>query len=218
MKTILFVFLISLNQLLFASDLENNLARQIHQLQKDWAIANYQTDENKTQAVFEKLTQNAQNIVSNNPNKAEPLIWQAIIISSDAGKNGGLSALGKVKQARDLLLKAEKINSSALQGSIYTSLGSLYYKVPSWPLAFGDDEQAEQYLTKALTLNPAGIDSNYFYGDFLLEQEQYQQATEYFNKALNAEPRVNRPIADTGRRIEIKQKLQSIKLKIEIGS
>jgi len=210
MKFITFLLLYSISQLLFASALEGKLASQIQQLQKQWAIANYQTSEDKTESAFKKLTQTAQQLVKNNPNKAEALIWQAIIMSSDAGKNGGLSALGKVKKARELLLQAEKINPSALQGSIYTSLGSLYYNVPGWPIGFGDDGQAEVYLKKALSLNPQGIDANYFYADFLLEQNKLTQATEYFNHALNAKPRVDRPLADAGRRDEIKKKIRII--------
>ncbi len=179
-------------------------------LQKQWAKANYQTDEKQLETVFKKLKQQAQTLVDKYPKKAEPLIWQAIILSSDAGKNGGLSALGKVKKARQLLLQAEKINPNALDGSIYTSLGSLYYQVPGWPIGFGDDEQAEKYLKKALEINPKGIDPNYFYADFLLDQKRYKEAKNYFDRAFNAPPRATRPIADQGRKDEIKAKLKAL--------
>jgi hypothetical protein len=56
------------------------------------------------------------------------------------------------------------IDPRALQGSAYTSLGSLYYQVPGWPIGFGDDKRAEAMLLKALEINPDGIDPNYFYG------------------------------------------------------
>jgi len=188
----------------------SNMQEAIYQLQKQWAIANYQTDATQTDKVFETLTQQAEKVVADFPNKAEPLIWQAIIISSDAGKNGGLSALGKVKQARELLKQAESLEPNALNGSVYTSLGSLYYQVPGWPLGFGDHEVAEKYLKKALKLNPNGIDPNYFYGDYLIEEGHYQQALNYLNKALKAKPRINRPLADKGRRSEIQDKIKKI--------
>ncbi|WP_198262700.1 tetratricopeptide repeat protein [sulfur-oxidizing endosymbiont of Gigantopelta aegis] len=188
----------------------DSLDDTIHSLQKEWAIANYKTAEDDLEKVFADLTSKAVNAVSANPDKAEPLIWNAIIVSTDAGKNGGLGALGKVKEARELLLKAEKINPEALNGSIYSSLGSLYYQVPGWPLGFGDDDQAEIYLKKALALNPDGIDSNYFYGDFLLDNDKYQEAKTYFEKALKAPARATRPLADEGRRAEIKEKLKTI--------
>jgi len=188
----------------------NALDETIHSLQKEWAIANYKTSESELEKAFEKLTIKAQDAVVAYPDNAEPLIWNAIIVSSDAGKNGGFGALGKVKEARVLLLKAEKINSRALHGSVYTSLGSLYYQVPGWPLGYGDNDQAEIYLKKALSINPDGIDANYFYGDFLLENGNYQEAKTYMNKALKAPSRQTRPLADAGRRSEINAKLKII--------
>lgn len=192
------------------SSFANDLNQAIHKVQKNWAIANYDTPENDTETKFAQLTRLAEETVARYPDKAEPLIWQAIVVSSDAGKNGGISALGKVKKSRKLLLQAEKIDPKAMNGSIYTSLGSLYYQVPGWPLGFGDDDQAEKYLKKALSINPDGIDPNYFYGDFLLEQGKKQQALGYFSKALQAKERPGRPIADKGRRIEIQQKIQQL--------
>lgn len=99
------------------------------------------------------------------PERAEPLVWEGIVLASWAGAKGGLGALKLAKQARDQLLRAEQIDPSALNGSVYTSLGSLYYQVPGWPLGFGDDDKAREYLEKALTMNPDGIDPNFFYGD-----------------------------------------------------
>ncbi len=39
-----------------------------------------------------------------------------------------------MKEARASLEAALKIAPEALDGSAYTSLGSLYYQVPGWPL------------------------------------------------------------------------------------
>jgi len=101
-----------------------------------------------------------------------------------------------------------------LNGSIYTSLGSLYYKVPRWPMAFGDKKKAREYLDKAIKLNPDGIDPNYFYGDFLLEQGEYAQARDYLGKALAAPPRPGREDADQGRREEIQQDIEKTLRKV----
>lgn len=193
-------------------NLEKGLEKGIQDLQQQWAIANYKTAESGVEKAFEHLSKQAEDLVKQYPEHAEPLIWNAIIVSSDAGKTGGLGALGKVKAARKLLLQAEKINPDALHGSIYTSLGSLYYQVPGWPIGFGDDEQAEKYLQKALALNPDGIDSNYFYGDFMLEEGNYKQAKEYLTKAMKAPARLQRPVADEGRHAEIKAKLKKVEV------
>ena len=98
------------------------------------------------------------------------LIWAAIVKSSWAGAKGGLGALSLVKTAKRQLEQAIRQNPSALDGSAYTSLGSLYYQVPGWPVGFGDKAKAEQLLKQALAFNPNGIDPNFFYGDYLLEE------------------------------------------------
>jgi tetratricopeptide (TPR) repeat protein len=212
-KLISFLLLFA-TSIYMSSVMANSLDNSIHELQQQWAVANYETPENKQDEVFDQLTAKAESVVKAYPEDAEPLVWEAIIISSHAGATGGFGALGKAKKAKKLLEQAEKINPDALQGSIYTSLGSLYYNVPGWPIAFGNDEKAEALLKKALTMNPDGIDPNYFYGNFLLDQGRYSESMDYLQKALNAPPRPNRPLADKGRKIEIKRALQTVKEKI----
>ena len=183
-------------------------------LQEGWAKANYATPQAEKEAAFTRLTDEATTFVSAYPAQAEPLVWKAIILSTHAGVKGGLSALGMVKQARELLLAAEKINADVLDGSIYTTLGSLYYKVPGWPLGFGSKSEAAKYLQKALALNPEGIDQNYFYGDFLHAQGNDQEAATYLRKALAAKPRPHRPLADKGRRADVAFLLREVEARL----
>ena len=67
---------------------------------------------------------------------------------------GGLGALSLAKDAKKALEQALEIDPRALDGSAYTSLGSLYYQVPGWPIGFGNDEKARELLLKALEINP----------------------------------------------------------------
>jgi tetratricopeptide (TPR) repeat protein len=183
------------------------LVQDIRHLQDGWAAVSYQTAEKQQDKAFVRLTAEADQVVARHQGRAEPLVWKAIILSSHAGAVGGLGALGKVKEARRLLEQAETIDPEALDGSVYTSLGSLYYQVPGWPVGFGDDKQAEKYLKRALSVNPDGIDPNYFFGDYLLEQKRYQEAADYLEKALRAPDRPQRTVADEGRRTEARTKL-----------
>lgn len=175
----------------------------IEKLQHDWATANYQTPEANKEDAFKKLSEQAHQLSAVHPGRAEPLIWESIIVSGYAKAKGGLGALGLAEKSRDLMLAAEKINPQALNGSIYTTLGSLYYKVPGWPIGFGNKSKAREYLEKALQINPAGIDQNYFYADFLLDRGEYAKSLEYFKKALNAPARPGREDADAGRKADI---------------
>lgn len=179
-------------------------------IQTQWATANYELKDKAKLEAFELLAKHAHDFVKSHPNKAEPLIWEAIVRSTWAGAKGGLGALSLVKDAKELLEKAIAIDPNALDGSAYTSLGSLYYQVPGWPIGFGDDKKAARYLQQALTMNPEGIDPNYFYADYLKEEGQKQEAKRYFEKALAAPERPNRSLADAGRRNEIKNKLAEL--------
>ncbi|MEJ2393814.1 MAG: hypothetical protein P8Z77_03370 [Candidatus Thiodiazotropha sp.] len=176
-----------------------------------WAKIKYQMPEDQRVKAFESLNEKAAAMVEANPGQAEPLVWQAIILSTTAGEKGGLGALSLVKKAKKLLDRAEAIDPQVLDGSVYTSLGSLYYQVPGWPLGFGDDDKAESYLKKALAVNPDGMDPNYFYGDYLLQEKEYAEAAAAFEKALAAPAREGRPVADAGRREEIEAALAKVK-------
>lgn len=180
----------------------------ISNLQREWGRINYQVSgkDAKLQALHD-LEKNAEEVTAANPNRPEPMIWEGIILSTDAGTVKGLSALGTVKKARALFEKAIQLNPAALNGSAQASLGVLYYQVPGWPVSFGDNKKAEKYLQDALKIDPTGIDPNYFYGDFLLKNGRYEEAAKYLNAALQAPARPNRQVADAGRRNEAKQAL-----------
>jgi len=180
-------------------------------LQRDWAIANYQTEAGTKAETFDRLIIQAEAALTNQPNNAELLIWTAIIKSTCAGVKGGLSALSLVKAAKGHLEDAMDIDDMALQGSAYTSLGALYYQVPGWPVGFGSDKKAQTMLDKAVSINPDGLDSNYFYGDFLVQQKKYDAARERLNKAMAATVRPGRELAEAGRRAEIVALLETIK-------
>lgn len=180
-------------------------------VQHGWANAYYSVPDKQKEKTFEALAQQAARLAQQNPGRAEPLVWQAIVLSSYAKFEGGLGALSKIKEARELLLDAEKIDPKTLDGSIYTSLGSLYAKSPGWPIAFGDKKKARKYLEHALALNPEGIDPNFFYGELLLEQNDKAGARQHLEKALAAPPRPGREDADAGRRAEINAVLAGLK-------
>lgn len=188
----------------------DTLDDEIALLQHAWAEAFYQTPEAQQSQRFETLAQRAEQTTSRYGGRAEPLVWQAIILSSYAKVKGGLGALSLVKQARELLIAAEKIDPAALDGSVYTSLGSLYAKVPGWPIGFGDKKRARAYLQKALSLNPDGIDPNFFYAELLLDSGDRAGASVYLHKALNAPSRPGREDADAGRRTEVRRLLDSL--------
>ena len=204
MKTLLLI-------LLFISFLSQaQMTDEVKAMQSNWAQVNYKVADDDKEDAFEKLAKTATQYVVNNPKNVNALVWEGIIYSTYAGVAGTFSAGKLAKHAKKSFEQAIKIDGNVLNGSAYTSLGVLYFKVPGWPLSFGSDKKALKNLKKGLELNPDGIDSNYFYADYLVEDDDYKQAKEYLLKAQKAAPRPTRPVADEGRQGEIKQLLKKV--------
>lgn len=179
-------------------------------IQDRWAEIKYKLPAKEQADQFHALADKAHQLSAANPNLAAALIWEGIVVSSEAGARGGLGALSMAKEARRLLEESLKLDEKSLQGSAYTSLGTLYAKVPRWPVGFGDKKQAEAMLRKALTINPDGIDPNFFYGEYLVDEDRVAEARHYLERALKASPRPGRELADQGRRQEVQALLNKI--------
>lgn len=180
-------------------------------MQRQWAVNQYELTGEEQVDAFKALISTAEEAVKAFPDAAELWVWKGIINSSYAGVDGGMGALKFAKTAKSDLEKAMSLDETVLDGSAFTSLGALYYKVPGWPIGFGDADKAETLLKKALAMDPEGIDSNYFYGDYLLSKKRYQQALSYLEKAAQAAPRPGRELADEARHKEIAAAIRQCK-------
>jgi tetratricopeptide (TPR) repeat protein len=199
--------------LLAASTVLAGVDEDVGQVQRAWERTKYELSASEQEQALEKLARQAEKVMNAYPASAEAAIWHGIVEASYAGAKGGLGALSAAKIARKSFEQALALDPNALQGSAYTSLGSLYYQVPGWPIGFGDDKKALELLRKGLALNPDGIDPNYFYGDYLFRTGDYEGAEAALGKALQAPPRAGRQLADEGRRKEAQELLTKVREK-----
>ena len=188
-------------------------------LQQRWDTVNFSMEGKQQLKAFKTLIDDANATTSAHPRTARAWLWSGIIKSSYAGVKGGLGALSVVKQSKSDFEKALELvekgdldttDADAIRSSAYTSLGTLYANVPGWPIGFGDDEKAAVYLKKGIDLDPDGIVSNYFYGDYWRQQGDSEKARHYLEQALKAPDRPDRPIADAGRRKQIRAMLETL--------
>lgn len=186
----------------------NANAQEYVKLQNLWDHANYQIkDKEAKKQAFINLDKIAEKTLKQYPNNAEVLAWSGIIKATEAGVLNNLSSLGLLKEAKALLEKSIKIKPDTLNYSATTSLGSLYYLAPSWPIGFKDEDKAQELLSTSLKNKPIDIDANYFYADFLLHTNHKSEAFKYFTRALNSPIREGRELADNERKKQIKQLL-----------
>lgn len=203
------VFLIIFTGPLTASELNNSLVS----LENEWATTYYQASESQQRQTYPQLLSKAAELVKHYPQAAEPKIWLATVMVSNAALESSLTVLATLDDAKELLEEAIKQNPSALNGAAYLTLGTLYYRVPGWPVSFGDNQVAEQMLKTSLQINPHGVDANYFYGDYLLRQERVAEAEVYFRKATQVSVRKQQLLNDMQLQKDAKSALTNIHLK-----
>lgn len=147
-------------------------------------------------------------------NAPEAVIWVGIIMSEQASmaneNTSPIKALRLAIAARDVLEEVEKIDPVADDAGAPTSFGVLYYRVPGFPLGFGDKTKARKYLLEAVKNAPNGLDANYFYGDFLFQQGEYTEAGQVLRRALSLPAHPDRPMWDKTRRLVIQELLVKI--------
>jgi hypothetical protein len=184
-------------------DIQLAASSAVTELQTDWAKAQYEADQKRQERDFKSLLNRINSSVSAEPGNPDLYVWRGIIKASYAGVKGGLGALSLVKEAKVDLEKAIDLDGGSFQAAARTSLGSLYFQVPSWPIGFGSDKKAEAYLLEGLAMAPDDIDSNYFYALFLLDQRRGDEARQYLERAYTAPKRLGRGYADQERQREI---------------
>lgn len=185
-------------------------AADVQHVSREWERVNFTLDKPQQVPALEALIKQTAALTRQYPDAAEAWIWDGIVHSTYAGAKGGLGALSECKTAKASFEKSITLNPAAMNGAAWTSLGSLYYQVPGWPVGFGDDEKAREHLEKGLELGPQDLDAHYFYGDFLAQQKDYAQARRVLQQALATPVDPARPVFQQGRRENIKALLREI--------
>ena len=186
---------------------EPDVHGEVQRLQEEWAAIFYQQPEDQHAARFKELLGKIHTLSERYPQSAEALALEGVVLCTYAGSDIGFSVLRKVKQARELFEKSITLDPRALDGTAYVALGNLYHRLPGWPISFGNDNAARQYFTAAQKMFPDAIDTNYFYGDFLLSEGEFEQALYYLEKADKAVIRSETQISDLQLKTEVAEAL-----------
>ncbi|BCX80737.1 hypothetical protein MIT9_P0313 [Methylomarinovum caldicuralii] len=149
-----------------------------------WDEITYHWPKARREAGLTRLLAEIRALRQQQPDQADLLIWEAIVTVSRASLSPNLSVLGQLQQTRKLLERAIALDPRALDGAAYLTLACLYYKLPGWPLSFGDRDKAEIYFRKALALNPDGIETHYYYARYLHDRGETAAAQAHFEKVL----------------------------------
>ena len=196
---------------------EANVSQLVQSLHDEWADIFYRLPEDEQTEKFKTLLPRAHALVEQYPQEAEPLVLEAYVLCAYAAAEFSFGSLSKLTRARLLLVKSIAINPRVMKGSAYVTLGNLYYRLPGWPISYGNDDKARQNLEAALKLFPDELDTNYFYGDFLVGQGEYPKALIYLEKADKASIRSESRLSDLKLKEELKHRLKAAQEKNDDG-
>ncbi len=206
-NTTIFAFLALSRSLLPLPDFNSALM----QIESEWATIQYQKNPQDQAIHFPLLLKKIHLLRQHYPNNKEFQVWEAIVMANNAAYETPFKALQSLEAVRENLENIVSSQPETLDGAALVTLGTLYYMVPGWPISFGNKDQAQHYLTQALAINPTGIDTNYFYADFLIQQGEYQKGHQYLQAALQAPIRPTQTFADKQLKKLAEESIQKIR-------
>ncbi len=168
----------------------------INAIESEWANIYYDQNLDQKGSRYLSLIRKIKELSHAYPNAVEPVVWEALVVATNAEFEPAFTALDSINQAKDILEAAIAKEPMALEGAAFVVLGTLYYMTPGWPISFGDEDKAERLLQKGLDINPDSIDANYFYADYLLSVDDLEGAQKYFKQAIEAPVRPEQVYAD----------------------
>ncbi|MCA0916702.1 hypothetical protein LCL99_12155 [Halomonas denitrificans] len=183
---------------------------ELDQIKNRWESVTTSSALSAQEAPLTALAAEARALSSANPNVSELLVWEGIIEASLAKAKGGLGALDNAKAARRALERAIALDANGLEGSAYVTLGALYDRAPGWPVAFGDDDKAEEMFKRALAIRPGGVDVNYYYAAYLADEGRDAEARQHAEKAINGAVRAGREASDQALKAEARALLNEL--------
>lgn len=133
--------------------------------------------------------------------KNEAILMWYIANFSKYGESLGVVSSAKNGLADKVKLYTDKLiilNPKFNDGAGYKILGVINYKVPHIPLVltWPSKIKAEEYLKKALAVNPKSISNLYYYAEFLSEVKRKEEAKIILKKVLETSPRKTNLIED----------------------
>lgn len=190
---------------------------ELTDIQQRWAAARYNSNGAQRKSELRDLTLETDTLAKKYSDQPESYLWAGVIRGSLAEIYNNLSALTLVKEAKVNLEKSIELNPKAEDSYALGILGLMYSLTPGWPIAFGDDNKAQELLNRGLELSPGGMNINYFNAEYHFNKKEYKKALMYIEKAAQATPPYppEKSLAVSNRQREIHELAEKIKAKIK---
>lgn len=116
----------------------------------------------------------AERAVETHPGGVDGRYWHALTLGRLGETQGVLRSLSVVSEMRRELETVLELAPD--HAGAHFALGMLYYRLPGWPLSFGDNNRALEYMTAAVELAPDNTTYRLGLAELLLDMRRRDEA------------------------------------------
>lgn len=187
----------------------------VKELRLELEVINFDLEKDAKLNRLATLVAHTEELAKENNNDPGILLMAGVYNAQYAGAIGGIGALKYAKAARGYLESSVKLDPTIYSASAYSVLGTLYLRVPRWPIGYGSKKKADENYKMALEIAPNDIDLNFTYARYLYQKKKYAESKIYLQQAKVAPPRPLLPRADRELHRKIDQALIAIDKKLK---
>lgn len=158
--------------------------------------------------VFSEAKAIGERMVAKYPGDADLAYWWSVNLSLWAKESGPIAAVrsgvaDKIRMVSESALSKPVARNEAMRGNIalagvYQVLGRMHHLLPRIPflLPWPSKALAEQYLAKAVRLDPENLSNHLFLAEFYRDQDRPQDARRVLSGAISRKPRPSQELED----------------------
>lgn len=156
--------------------------------------------------VFGAAVEYAKRAVEAEPTAVDGRYWYALTIGRLGEAQGilrSLSAAGDMRRELETLLELAPDHAGA-----HFALGMLYYRLPGWPLSFGDNNRALELMSAAVELAPDHTTYRLGLAELLLDMRRRDEAIELLEAIIEMPLTPNEPMESAEDKVKAQELLQ----------
>ncbi|MDR4517677.1 MAG: TRAP transporter TatT component family protein [Nitrosomonas sp.] len=144
-----------------------------------FANAEVETEKSTRIELYKECIVTADMALAINKDEVRALYWKAVAMGKSSEESGIVNALRMTRPMEQLFLRVIELDEHYDNAGAHKALGRMYYKLPGFPISFGNKEKALFHLKRAHTLFPNDIITRAFYAEVLLDMGRVQEARKH---------------------------------------
>lgn len=145
----------------------------------EYADAEVETEKSKRIELYKACIATADKALAINADEVGALYWKAVAMGKLSEESGILNALRMTRPMEQLFLRVIALDENYDNAGAHKALGRMYYKLPGFPISFGNKVMALFHLKRAHALFPNDIITRAFYAEVLLDMGRVQEARKH---------------------------------------